>query len=133
MLAVSVSKLGYLAAVLVAMTTLFNDIVIDNGFHSALILSELGDWRVLLGNLLRAATLAISVLVVAVPEGLPMMITVVLSRNMFRMLKDNVMVRKLVGIETAGSIHILFTDKTGTLTNRPSAGGISASWYGKDG
>ena len=115
-LAVSVSKLGYLAAALVAMTVLFNGIVLDNGFHAAMILQELRDWKLLMGDLLQAATLAISVLVVAVPEGLPMMITVVLSRNMFRMLKDNVMVRKLVGIETAGSIHVLFTDKTGTLT-----------------
>ncbi|MBE6153908.1 MAG: cation-transporting P-type ATPase, partial [Firmicutes bacterium] len=49
-------------------------------------------------------------------EGLPMMITLVLSSNMKRMLKNNVLVRKLVGIETAGSINILFTDKTGTLT-----------------
>ncbi len=45
-----------------------------------------------------------------------MMITLVLSSNMRRMLKKNVLVRKLVGIETAGSINILFTDKTGTLT-----------------
>lgn len=45
-----------------------------------------------------------------------MMITVVLSSNMKRMLRDNVLVRKAVGIETAGSLNILFTDKTGTLT-----------------
>lgn len=45
-----------------------------------------------------------------------MMITLVLSSNMKRMLKNNVLVRRLVGIETAGSINILFTDKTGTLT-----------------
>jgi magnesium-transporting ATPase (P-type) len=45
-----------------------------------------------------------------------MMITVVLSANMKRMLKDNIMVKKLVGIETAGSMNILFTDKTGTVT-----------------
>ena len=45
-----------------------------------------------------------------------MMITLVLSSNMKRMLKDNVLVRKLTGIETAGSLNILFTDKTGTLT-----------------
>ncbi len=44
------------------------------------------------------------------------MITLVLSSNMKRMLKDNVLVRKLVGIETAGNINILLTDKTGTLT-----------------
>ena len=46
-----------------------------------------------------------------------MMITLVLSSNMKRMIKNNVLVRKLVGIETAGSLNILFTDKTGTLTN----------------
>jgi calcium-translocating P-type ATPase len=45
-----------------------------------------------------------------------MMITVVLSANMRRMMKDNVLVRKLVGVETSGSLNILFTDKTGTLT-----------------
>lgn len=44
------------------------------------------------------------------------MITLVLSSNMKRMLKDNVLIRKLMGIETAGSLNILFTDKTGTLT-----------------
>ena len=52
----------------------------------------------------------------AVPEGLPMMITLVLSTNSKKMLKDNVLVRKMVGIETAGSLNILFTDKTGTIT-----------------
>ena len=52
----------------------------------------------------------------AVPEGLPMMVALVLSSNMKRMLKSNVLVRKMVGIETAGSLNILFTDKTGTLT-----------------
>jgi hypothetical protein len=58
----------------------------------------------------------ITVVVVAVPEGLPMMITVVLSSNMSKMINDKIMVKKLVGIETAGSMNILFTDKTGTLT-----------------
>ena len=65
---------------------------------------------------MHALTLSISIVVVAVPEGLPMMITVVLSSNMLRMMRDHVLVRKLVGIETSGSLNILFTDKTGTLT-----------------
>ena len=69
------------------------------------------------GHILYALTLCVTIIIVAVPEGLPMMITLVLSSNMKRMLKDNVLVRKLVGIETAGSINVLFTDKTGTLTN----------------
>ena len=81
-----------------------------------LILNTITTPRILITHLLKAATLAVKVIVMAVPEGLPMMITVVLSANMRRMLKDNVFVRKLIGIETAGSLNILFTDKTGTLT-----------------
>lgn len=68
------------------------------------------------GHILYALTLSVTIIVVAVPEGLPMMITLVLSSNMKRMLKSNVLVRKLIGIETAGNLNILFTDKTGTLT-----------------
>ena len=67
-------------------------------------------------HLIYALTLSVTIIVVAVPEGLPMMITLVLSSNMKRMLKNNVLVRRLVGIETAGSINVLLTDKTGTLT-----------------
>ena len=66
--------------------------------------------------ILYALTLGVTVIVVAVPEGLPMMITLVLSSNMKKMLKSNILVRKLVGIETAGNINVLLTDKTGTLT-----------------
>ena len=63
-----------------------------------------------------ALTLSVTIIIVAVPEGLPMMITLVLSSNMKRMIKDNVLVRKMIGIETAGNINILFSDKTGTIT-----------------
>ncbi|MBR1416247.1 MAG: calcium-translocating P-type ATPase, PMCA-type [Bacilli bacterium] len=67
-------------------------------------------------NILYALTLSVTVVVVSVPEGLPMMITLVLSSNMKKMMKNNVLVRKLVGIETSGNLNILLTDKTGTLT-----------------
>ena len=70
-----------------------------------------------LENIIYALTLSVTIIIVCVPEGLPMMVALVLSSNMKKMLKDNVLVRKLMGIETAGSINILFTDKTGTLTN----------------
>jgi len=82
----------------------------------ALMLAKLSDGRFMLSTLLSAVTLAVSVVVVAVPEGLPMMITVVLSSNMKKMINDNVIVRKLTGIETSGNINLLFTDKTGTIT-----------------
>ena len=115
-LAKSISRIGYMAAVLVALAYLFNTFVIDAGFSFANTKLMLSDVKFVLSKLLNALTLAVSIVVVAVPEGLPMMITVVLSSNMKRMMKDNVLVRKLVGIETSGNINLLFTDKTGTLT-----------------
>ena len=59
---------------------------------------------------------AISLAVAAVPEGLPLMISLVLMQNTSKMLDHNVLVRKAEGIETAGSLNILFSDKTGTIT-----------------
>lgn len=124
-LAGALSRMGYLAAALVALADLFQGIVMQNGFDPVRIVQSLSSLPFVLEQLLHAATLSITVVVVAVPEGLPMMITLVLSANMLRMQRDNVMVRKLVGIETAGSLNILFTDKTGTLTRgRPTVAGI---------
>ncbi len=110
------SRVGLAAGAFVAAADLFQSFVLSNQMDPARIAAQLSDPAVTLGHLLHAATLALTVVVVAVPEGLPMMITVVLSSNMKRMLRDQVLVRKLVGIETSGSLNILFTDKTGTLT-----------------
>jgi calcium-translocating P-type ATPase len=115
-LAKTISRFGYAAAVIVAAANLFNSVVLNNGSDWFLIREYFYDLPNFLNDVLHALTLGITVIVMAVPEGLPMMITVVLSANMRRMLKDNVLVRKLVGIETSGSLNILFTDKTGTLT-----------------
>lgn len=115
-LAVVLSKIGYVAAGLVSVSYLFNKIVIANGFDMGRIVNTITDFSLLFAYFLHALTLSVTVIVVSVPEGLPMMVTLVLSSNMKRMLKNNVLVRKLVGIETAGSLNILFTDKTGTLT-----------------
>ncbi len=111
-----ISKIGYIGAVLVSISYLFSSIVISNNFNIGLIIKTLTNFPLMFGHILYALTLSVTIIVVAVPEGLPMMITLVLSSNMKRMLKSNVLVRKLVGIETAGSLNILFTDKTGTLT-----------------
>ena len=115
-LAKQISVFGYIAAALVAAAYLFNTFVISSGWQRELILIKLTDLSYLLSNLLHAFTLAVSVLVTCVPEGLPMMVAVVLAANIKRMARDRVLVRKPVGIEAAGSMNILFTDKTGTLT-----------------
>lgn len=115
-LAKTISKIGYIGAVLVTLSYLFSVIVIENNFDLQLIKATLTNFPVMMDHLIYSLTLSVTIIVVAVPEGLPMMITLVLSSNMKRMLKSNVLVRKLVGIETTGSLNILFTDKTGTLT-----------------
>ena len=115
-LAKTISKIGYAGAILASISYLFASIVIENNFDISLIKATLTDFPIMFDHLLYALTLSVTIIVVAVPEGLPMMITLVLSSNMKRMLKDNVLVRKLVGIETAGSLNVLLTDKTGTLT-----------------
>ena len=96
-LAKTVSIIGYIGSILV-----FFSYILINGFT--------------ISNTIYALTLSVTIIIVCVPEGLPMMLTLVLSSNMKRMLKDNVLVRKLMGIETSGCINILFTYKTGTLT-----------------
>lgn len=115
-LATFISKIGYIGAALVFFSYLFSVIVINNNFDIDKIVGTITNFPIITGHLLYALTLCVTIIIVAVPEGLPMMITLVLSSNMKRMLKNNVLVRRLIGIETSGNINILFTDKTGTLT-----------------
>jgi calcium-translocating P-type ATPase len=111
-----ISKIGYVAAAVVALSYYFNALFVESGFESVMIVAKFTNLRWQSECIIHCLTLAVTLVVVAVPEGLPMMITVVLSSNMRKMLQDGILVRKLVGIETAGSLNILFTDKTGTLT-----------------
>ncbi len=115
-LAKTISRIGYIGAILASVSYLFSSIVLENNFDLDLIIATITNFPVMFNHLLYALTLSVTIIVVAVPEGLPMMITLVLSSNMKKMLKDNVLVRKLVGIETSGSLNVLLTDKTGTLT-----------------
>lgn len=115
-LAQTISKIGYIGALLTSISYLFNVIVIQNNFNIQNIIETITNLRLISGYILHALTLCVTVIIVSVPEGLPMMITLVLSSNMKKLLKSNVLVRKLTGIETTGSMNILFTDKTGTLT-----------------
>jgi len=115
-LATFISKIGYLFAFLVILSYLFSVVVIKNNFDMSKIIPMITSFKTMAPHLLYALTLGVTIIVVAVPEGLPMMITLVLSSNMKRLLKNNVLVRKLVGIESSGSLNILFSDKTGTIT-----------------
>lgn len=115
-LASQISRIGYVMALIVGVAYLFNTLIIDNGFDPDKILESIKNYKSLIESLLHALTLMITVVVVSAPEGLPMMITVVLSANMKKLIKNNILVKRMVGIETAGSMNILFTDKTGTIT-----------------
>lgn len=109
-LANQISKFGYIGAVLIAVAYMFMQI--HNGGYGAYFTS----WQQPVQDLVDAIILAVIIIVMAVPEGLPLMIALVSGLNMKKMLKSNVLVKKINGIETAGSLNILFSDKTGTIT-----------------
>lgn len=115
-LAEQISKFGYIGGVLIAVAFMFQRIFIHNNFDWALISAYCSDWMNVVNSLVEAVMLAVIIIVMAVPEGLPLMIAIVSAQNMGKMLKDNVLVRKISGIETAGSLNLLFSDKTGTIT-----------------
>ena len=108
-----ISRFGYIGSIFIALSYMFNHIFLEAGGWDIYFSKPTGE---IVYNLVTAIILAIIIIVVAVPEGLPMMIAVVLSLNMRKLLNAKVLVRKLLGIETSGSLTVLFTDKTGTLT-----------------
>ncbi|MFT6440837.1 MAG: calcium-translocating P-type ATPase [Salibacteraceae bacterium] len=113
-LADQISKFGYIGAPLIALAFMFKILVIDHGMDLSGYFAQ--DWHIYLNDIMTALILAVIIVVVVVPEGLPMMIAIVLAQNMQKLLKSKVLVRQLLGIETAGSLNLLFSDKTGTIT-----------------
>ena len=77
---------------------------------------ELSDWMPLVAHVLQTIMIAVTLIVVSVPEGLPMAVTLSLAYSMRRMLKTNNLVRKMHACETMGATTVICTDKTGTLT-----------------
>ncbi len=106
-LAQQISKFGYIGAIAIVASILIKTFVTGE------IPSGIYEWIRLLMD---AITVAVTIIVCAVPEGLPMLTSILLSFQSLRMAKDNVLVRKINGLETAGSLSILFSDKTGTIT-----------------
>ena len=116
-LADSIAKMAYVAGVLAAITLGFREFVISPTLlEGATTYFSLANWVQIFADVIKIVVIAITIIVVAVPEGLPMMIAIVCGRNMKNLLKQNILIRKIDGAETAGSTNILFTDKTGTLT-----------------
>lgn len=111
-LAKQISVFGYVSAVVIVILYMAYFVIKAGGFSGYAVTG----WSNILMNIIEAISLAILIVVCAVPEGLPLMISLVLMQNTSRMLDHNVLVRKAVGIETAGSLNILFSDKTGTIT-----------------
>ena len=106
-LAQQISKFGYIGAICIIAGVLLKTLITDT------LPTNVYDWIRLIMN---AVTVAVTIIVCAVPEGLPMLTSILLSFQSLKMAKDNVLVRKINGLETAGSLSILFSDKTGTIT-----------------
>lgn len=111
-LANQISTFGYIGAAIIAVLY-FAYFIVSAGGPSAYFTNGIQD---IIMDVVKAVSLAVVIIVCAVPEGLPLMISLVLMQNTSKMLDHNVLVRKAEGIETAGSLNILFSDKTGTIT-----------------
>lgn len=111
-LADKISKFGYIGATVIGIAFMVHKVVLAGGLD---IYMQIGVAPIF-ADILDALMLAVVIVVMAVPEGLPLMIAIVLMKNTSKMLQKNVLVRKPIGIETAGSLNILFSDKTGTIT-----------------
>lgn len=112
-LAKQISTFGYIGAIVIALFYLAHAILVFDGGAAGYFAQPVQD---IILNVIDAVSLAVVIVVCAVPEGLPLMISLVLMQNTSKMLDHNVLVRKAEGIETAGSLNILFSDKTGTIT-----------------
>lgn len=106
-LAKQISTFGYIGAIAIVAGIMAKTLL------TGAIPTGVYEWIRLVMN---AITVAVTIIVCAVPEGLPMLTSILLSFQSLRMAKDNVLVRKINGLETAGSLSILFSDKTGTIT-----------------
>lgn len=106
-LAKQISTFGYIGAIAIVLGVLAKTLL------SGSIPADIYEWIRLIMD---AVTVTATVIVCAVPEGLPMLTSILLSFQSLKMAKDNVLVRKINGLETAGSLSILFSDKTGTIT-----------------
>ena len=106
-LAKQISTFGYIGAIAIVIGIMAKTLLTGD------FPDDIYEWVRLIMN---AITVAVTIIVCAVPEGLPMLTSILLSFQSLKMAKDNVLVRKINGLETAGSLSILFSDKTGTIT-----------------
>lgn len=117
-LAKQISTFGYIGAIVITLLYItyfiFLAPVAGGGTGPEAFFAQ--GFNVIIQKFIEAVSLAVVIIVCAVPEGLPLMISLVLMQNTSKMLDHNVLVRKAEGIETAGSVNILFSDKTGTIT-----------------
>nr|MBP7471516.1 calcium-translocating P-type ATPase, PMCA-type [Prevotella sp.] len=125
-LASLISKVGSAIAITAFVFFLVHDIIVNTTFWTG------GDYTEMVQRVLNYFMMAVTLIVMAVPEGLPMAVTLALALNMRRMLKSNNLVRKLHACETMGAVNIICTDKTGTLTlNKMTVGDVQL-YYGDE-
>ena len=122
-LAKLISKVGSGVSIAAFLVFLIHDVLTNDLWHTT-------DYVGMAEVVLKYFMMAVTLIVMAVPEGLPMAVTLALALNMRRMLKSNNLVRKLQASETMGAVTCICTDKTGTLTeNRMTVSDVRCMMY----
>ncbi|GFP86052.1 putative calcium-transporting ATPase 13 plasma membrane-type [Phtheirospermum japonicum] len=123
----SIGKVGLVVAFLVLVVLLVRYFTgnTDDGYRNGT--TKAGD---VINSVVRIVSAAVTIVVVAIPEGLPLAVTLTLAYSMRRMMSDGAMVRRLSACETMGSATTICTDKTGTLTVNEMK--VTRFWLGKE-
>jgi len=103
-----IGKIGFVLSGAIFVVVIVKQLWLDGGWQ--------GDWVDIARIVLNGFMVSVAMIVMAVPEGLPMSITLSLAMSMRRMLKTNNLVRRMHACETMGAVTVICTDKTGTLT-----------------
>lgn len=122
-----INKVAFTISLLVFVAGTFHGLYV---YFQELMPGQPIDWAIIAATLLKWFMVTVTLIVMAVPEGLPMAVTLSLALNMRRMLRTNNLVRKLHACETMGAVTVICTDKTGTLTqNRMEVADIQSDHH----
>ena len=111
-----INVIGSICAIIVAADMVFQRLFVSNNFYMYSVYAYMSDTPVFVADLMMAVMVACAIILMCTPERVNYVISYMAARNTKKLLKNNVLVKKLNGLETSGTLRLLIADKTGVLT-----------------